>query len=64
MNYSAIAVDAGLRWFILPWLHVTPHAGYTLYRRFEFSNGRDITVGGEFALKNGPVFGLDLGIGG
>lgn len=64
LNYSAIALDAGLRWFILPWLHVTPHAGYTLYRRLELSDGRDITAGGEFTLKNGPVFGLDLGIGG
>jgi hypothetical protein len=64
MNYSAIAADLGLRYFILPFLHITAHGGYTLYRRFEFSDGRDKTVGGKFELTNGAVFGVDLGVGG
>lgn len=64
LNYSAAAADLGARWFILPFLHLTVHGGYTLFRRFEFSEGRDPAPGGEFELGNGAVFGVDLGIGG
>lgn len=63
LNYSAVAADLGARWFVLPFLHVTVHGGYTLYRRFEFSEGRDPAPGGEYELSNGVVFGADLGIG-
>jgi D-alanyl-D-alanine carboxypeptidase len=64
LNYSAVAADLGARWFILPFLHLTVHGGYTLYRRFEFSQGRDPIPGGEYELTNGMVFGIDLGVGG
>jgi D-alanyl-D-alanine carboxypeptidase len=63
LNYSAVAADFGARWFVLPFVHVTVHGGYTLYRRFEFSEGRDPVPGGEYELKNGTVFGVDLGVG-
>ncbi|MDM7915927.1 MAG: DUF6268 family outer membrane beta-barrel protein, partial [Candidatus Eisenbacteria bacterium] len=63
LNYSAVVADLGARWFLLPFLHVTAHGGYTLYRRFEFSQGRDPVPGGEYEPSNGMVFGLDLGIG-
>ena len=63
LNYSAAAADLGARSFILPFVHVTVHAGYTFYRRFEFSEGRDPVPGGEYELKNGPVLGVDLGVG-
>lgn len=63
LNYSAVAGDLGARWFILPFLHLTAHGGYTFYRRFEFSEGRDPVPGGEFELRNGMIFGLDLGVG-
>jgi hypothetical protein len=63
LNYSAVAADLGARWFFLPPLHVTVHGGYTLYRRFEFSEGRDPAPGGEYELSNGAVFGVDLGVG-
>ena len=64
LNYSAVAAELGARWFVLPFLHVTVHGGYTLYRRFEFSQGRDPVPGGEFELTNGMIFGVDLGVGG
>lgn len=64
LNYSAVAADLGARWFILPSLHLTIHGGYTLYRRFEFSEGRQPVPGGEYELANGMVFGVDLGVGG
>jgi hypothetical protein len=64
LNYSAVAADFGARWFIFPILHLTVHGGYTLYRRFEFSQGRDPIPGGEYELTNGMVFGIDLGVGG
>jgi hypothetical protein len=64
LNYSAVAADLGARWFLLPFLHVTVHGGYTLYRRFEFSRGRDPVPGGEYELANGMMFGIDVGVGG
>jgi D-alanyl-D-alanine carboxypeptidase len=63
LNYSAVAADLGARWFILPLLHVTMHGGYTLYRRFEFADGRNPVPDGEYELSNGVVFGIDLGFG-
>lgn len=63
LNYSAAAAELGARWFVLPFLHVTVHGGYTLFRRFEFSEGRDPAPGGEYELSNGPIFGMDLGFG-
>ncbi len=63
LNYSAVEADLGARWFVLPFLHLTAHAGYTLHRRFEFSQGRDPVPGGEYELSNGMVFGVDLGVG-
>jgi hypothetical protein len=63
LNYSAAAADIGARWFILPFLHLTVHGGYTLHRRFEFSEGRDPVPDGEYELDNGMVMGIDLGIG-
>ncbi len=65
LNYSAVAGDLGARWFVVPsLLHLTVHGGYTFYRRFEFAQGRDPVPGGEYELKNGTVFGVDLGVGG
>ena len=64
LNYSAVAADLGARWFLRSLLHVTVHGGYTLYRRFEFTQGRDPVPGGEYELANGLMFGVDLGIGG
>jgi D-alanyl-D-alanine carboxypeptidase len=64
LNYSVAAADLGARWFVLPFLHVTVHGGYTLFRRFEFSQGSDPVPGGEYELRNGMVFGVDLGVGG
>jgi D-alanyl-D-alanine carboxypeptidase len=64
LNYSSVAADLGARWFVAPFLHVTVHGGYTLYRRFEFSAGRDPVAGAEYDLANGMVFGIDLGVGG
>ena len=64
LNYSAVAADLGARWFLRSLLHVTVHGGYTLYRRFEFTQGRDPVPGGEYELTNGPMFGVDLGVGG
>ena len=63
LNYSAAAADLGARWFILPTLHLTVHGGYTLHRRFEFSQSRQPVPGGTYALANGAVFGMDLGVG-
>lgn len=63
VNYSAVTADLGVRWFVRPNLHVTVHGGYTLYRRFEFSQGRDPVPGGKFDLSNGMVYGVDLGFG-
>ncbi|HSB21228.1 MAG TPA: DUF6268 family outer membrane beta-barrel protein [Anaeromyxobacteraceae bacterium] len=63
LNYSAAAADLGARWFVLPYLHLTVHGGYTLFRRFEFSEGRRRVPGGKYELSNGPVFGIDLGVG-
>jgi hypothetical protein len=63
LNYSAVVADLGARWFILPFLHLTLHGGTTLYRRFEFSEGRDPAPDGEYELSNGMVFGVDLGVG-
>ena len=63
LNYSAVATDLGARWFILPPLYLTIHGGYTLFRRFEFSEGRQTVPGGKYDLSNGPVFALDIGIG-
>jgi hypothetical protein len=64
LKYSAVAADLGARWFVHPLLHVTVHGGYTLYRRFEFSQGREPVPGGEYALNNGMTFGVDVGFGG
>jgi D-alanyl-D-alanine carboxypeptidase len=63
LNYSAVAADLGARWFVLPSLHLTVHGGYTLYRRFEFSEGRRSVPGGEYQLANGMVYGIDVGVG-
>jgi len=63
LNYSAVAADLGARWFVLPYLHLTAHGGYTLYRRFQFSESRHPVPGGKYDLANGPVFGIDLGVG-
>jgi hypothetical protein len=54
--------DLGARWFILPFLHLTARR-LTLYRRFEFSQGRDPVPGGEYEASNGMVFSVDLGVG-
>ena len=64
MKYSAMLSELGVRWFILPWLHLTAHGGWTLFRRFTFSDGDAGIDGGTFDLDNGPVFGFDLGFGG
>ncbi|MFY3742496.1 DUF6268 family outer membrane beta-barrel protein [Anaeromyxobacter sp. Red801] len=64
LNYSAAVADLGVRWFALPWLHVTVHGGHTLFRRFEFSEGRHRVPGGKYDLANGPVYGIELGVGG
>jgi len=58
-----VAADLGARWFVLPFLHLTIHGGYSLHRRFEFSEGRRPAPGGKYDLANGPVFGVDLGVG-
>jgi len=63
LNYSAAAADLGARWFVLPYLHLTVHGGYTLFRRFEFSEGRRRVPGGKYELSSGPVLGIDLGVG-
>lgn len=63
LNYSAAAAEVGARWYILPFLHLTVHGGYTVFRRFEFSDGRDRVPGGEYELRNGMVFGIGLGVG-
>ncbi|HEY6912600.1 MAG TPA: DUF6268 family outer membrane beta-barrel protein [Myxococcales bacterium] len=63
LNYSAAAADLGARWFILPPMHLTIHGGYTFFRRFEFSQGREPVPGGEYRLANGMVFGIDVGVG-
>ncbi len=63
LNYSAVTTDLGARWFILSSLYLTIHGGYTLFRRFEFSAGRQTVPGGKYDLANGPVFGVDVGFG-
>ncbi|HEY6099617.1 MAG TPA: DUF6268 family outer membrane beta-barrel protein [Anaeromyxobacter sp.] len=63
LNYSAAVADLGVRWFILPSLHVTIHGGHTLFRRFEFSQSRQPVPGGKYELANGTVYGIDLGVG-
>ncbi len=64
LNYSAVAGDLGVRWFVVPSLvHLTVHGGYTFYRRFEFAQGSAPVPGGEYELRNGTVFGVDLGVG-
>ena len=63
LNYSAVMAELGARWFILPFMHVTVNGGYTLYRRFEFSEGRDPVPGAEYDLGNGMMFGVALGFG-
>ncbi len=63
LNYSAVATDLGARWFVVPPLSLTVHGGYTLFRRFEFSDGRQTVPGGKYDLANGTVFGIDVGFG-
>ncbi len=63
VNYSAVAADLGARWFVLRYVHLTAHGGYTLYRRFQFSESRHPVPGGKYDLANGMVFGVDLGVG-
>jgi D-alanyl-D-alanine carboxypeptidase len=63
LNYSAAVADLGVRWFILPSLHLTIHGGHTLFRRFEFSQSRDPVPGGRYELANGTVYGIDVGVG-
>jgi hypothetical protein len=55
--------DLGVRWFILPSLHVTIHGGHTLFRRFEFAQSRHPVPGGRYELANGTVYGIDFGVG-
>lgn len=47
-----------------PRSNLTVNGGYTLYRRFEFSQSRDPLPDGKYELSNGMVFGFDLGVGG
>jgi D-alanyl-D-alanine carboxypeptidase len=63
VNYSAAMADLGVRWFILPSLHLTVHGGHTLMRRFEFSQGRATVPDGKYELANGMVYGIDVGVG-
>ncbi len=63
LNYSAAAAELGARWYILPFVDLTVHGGYTVFRRFEFSDGRDPAPGGEYELRNGMIFGIGLGVG-
>jgi D-alanyl-D-alanine carboxypeptidase len=63
LNYSAAVADLGVRWFILPSLHLTVHGGHTLFRRFEFSQGRQPAPGGRYELANGAAYGIDIGVG-
>jgi D-alanyl-D-alanine carboxypeptidase len=63
LNYAAATADLGARWFVRRSLHLTVHGGYTLHRRFEFSEGRRSVPGARYDLANGPVFGIDLGVG-
>ncbi len=63
LKYSAAVADLGVRWFILPGLHLTVHGGHTLFRRFEFSQGRRPVPGGRYDLANGPTWGVDVGVG-
>ncbi len=63
LNYSAAMADLGVRWFILPALHLTAHGGHTLFRRFEFSESRHPVPGGKYDLANGAVYGIELGVG-
>jgi D-alanyl-D-alanine carboxypeptidase len=63
LNYSAVMADLGARWFVLPSVHLTIHGGYTLFRRFEFSESRHPVPGGKYDLANGLVYGIDLGVG-
>jgi D-alanyl-D-alanine carboxypeptidase len=63
LNYSAAVADLGVRWFFLPSMHLTLHGGHTLFRRFEFSQGRQPAPGGKYELANGMVYGVDLGFG-
>lgn len=63
LNYSAAMADLGVRWFILPAMHLTVHGGHTIFRRFEFSQGRHPVPGGKYDLANGMVYGVDLGFG-
>jgi len=63
LNYSVVTADLGARWFVLPYLHLTIRGGYTLHRRFEFSEGRRRVPGGKYDLSSGPVFGVELGVG-
>lgn len=64
LNYSVAVAELGARWFFLPPVHLTVHGGHTLRRRFEFSEGRHTLPDGKYDLANGPVFGIDLGVGG
>ena len=61
LNYSVITGDLGMRWFILPWLHLSIHGGATLYRRFEFSDGRKSFA--KYDPTNCAVFKVYLGVG-
>jgi D-alanyl-D-alanine carboxypeptidase len=63
LNYSAAMADLGVRWFVLPSVHLTIHGGHTLFRRFEFSQSRQPVPGGKYDLANGMVYGIDLGVG-
>ncbi|MBW2290864.1 MAG: serine hydrolase [Deltaproteobacteria bacterium] len=63
VNYSAMTAELAARWYFLPWLHVTAHGGYTINRRFEFSDGRSNVKNGKFDLNNDGVLGIQIGIG-
>jgi hypothetical protein len=61
LNYSAVTGELGVRWYILPWLHLSLRGGATFYRRYEFSDGRKSSA--KYDPDNCLVFQVDLGIG-
>ncbi len=62
IQYSAMTAELAAQWFVVPWLHITAHGGYTLNRRFEVSDGRSSIEDGKYDLDNDAVFGVRIGI--
>jgi hypothetical protein len=62
LNYSVGQVDLGARLFLGGGLHLSLRGGYSFFRRFEFSDGAEVVS--TFSAGNGPVVGVELGIGG